>query len=150
MHDPHAAFFEFRQVTKSLADLSDAQAILTLKFELIHALERAHDQQSRSRSLQAEVDRLQSEIGARSQEHQAFAADLNRRLTLKDRELRAARVDSEQLRAMRLEILSMETQCQTLDDICRSLLLTIEHAAGAPDIAQTAPTEPCALARVSA
>jgi hypothetical protein len=27
-------------------------------------------------------------------------------------------------------VLAMEDQCQTLDEICRSLLLTIEQAAG--------------------
>ena len=146
MHDHHAAFFEFREATKSLAELSEAQAIMILKFELFHALERAHAQQRRSRTLEAETDRLRAEIRARSQEHQALSADLYRQLTQKSRELQAARADSEQLRAMRLEILSMETQCQTLDDICRSLLLTIEQAAGDPDLAQSAPTEPCAVA----
>ena len=40
MHSHHAAFFAFREVTKSLVDLSEAQQVLILKFELLHALER--------------------------------------------------------------------------------------------------------------
>jgi hypothetical protein len=50
---------------------------------------------------------------------------------------------------MRLEILSMDNQCQTLDEICRSLLLTIEQAA-CPEVATRTPTEPEREVRISA
>jgi hypothetical protein len=48
---------------------------------------------------------------------------------------------------MQLEVLSMEVQCATLDEVCRSLLLTIERAA----CSELAPqAEPKGKHRVSA
>jgi len=141
MHNTHAAFFEFREVTKDLGELSEAQVVMTLKFELFHALERAHEHQNCSRSLQAELAELRAEASMRNREQQAFSAELHRQLTESARELAMVRADGqEQLRALRLEVLSMERQCQTLDEICRSLLVTIEQAA-CPDLAARAATE---------
>jgi hypothetical protein len=150
MHYHHAAFFEFREATKSLSELSEAQQVMTLKFELFHALERATDAQNRTRALEVELAELKTETSLRSQEHQAFSAELHRQLAQRTHELASTKADSQQqLRALRLEILSMETQCQSLDEICRSLLLTIEHAA-CPETATQAPTQPICEERASA
>jgi hypothetical protein len=147
MHSPHAAFFEFREATKDLGELSETQQIMTLKFELFHALERAQDHQNRTRSLQAELDELRAEASMRNREQQAFSAELHRQLTERSRELASVKADGqEQLHALRLEVLCMDRQCQALDQICRSLLVTIEQAA-CPDLATSAETEPAAEAR---
>src|SRR5690242_6548641 len=130
MHNPHAAFFEFRELTKDLGELSEAQTIMSLKFELFHALERAHEHQDRSRTLEAELGVLRAETSMRNREQQAFSAELHRQLTERARELAMVRADGqEQLRALRLEVLSMERQCETLDETCQSLLVLIEQAA---------------------
>src|SRR5260221_10634546 len=129
MHPHHAALFAFREVTKSRVDHSEAQQVLILKFELLHALERANYFQDRSRALQGELAELKTETSMRAREHQAYAARMNRQLTDGAREQARTQADAQQqIRAMRLEILSMDNQCQALDEICRSLLLTIEQA----------------------
>jgi hypothetical protein len=150
MHPHHAAFFQFREVTSSLVKLPEAQQVLILKFELLHALERAHDFHGRVRARQGELANLKAETRLRTQEHQAACAQLNLELDDAARQLVRTRAESQQqIRAMRLEILSMENQCQALDEICRSLLLTIEQAA-CPELAQSVPTEPSGDARISA
>jgi hypothetical protein len=150
MHAHHAAFFQFREITQSLTELSEAQQILRLKFELLRALERASDGQSRSRALEARIAELKAETQVRTQEHQAFAAEHHRQLREATRELaRTQEEGAQKLTTMRMEILSIESQCEVLDDICRSLLRTIEEAAS-PELAADAPTEPARHARVSA
>jgi hypothetical protein len=100
--------------------------------------------------LEVELADLKTETLMRSREHQAFSAELHRQLTQRTHELASIKAEGQQqLHALRLEVLSMETQCQALDEICRSLLLTIEQAACA-DVATSAPTEPVHEARASA
>ena len=66
----------------------------------------------------------------RAREQQTFSAQIHRQLTEAIRELSSAKADAEEhVCAMRLEILSMETRCEVLDEICHSLLITIERAA---------------------
>jgi hypothetical protein len=148
MHHPHHdAFFEFREVTNSLSDISEAQAILTLKYELLHALERANDYQQRERTLRAQLDTLQAETTMRAREQQAFSAQIHHQLTEATREIASAKADREQqVCAMRSEVLAMENRCEVLDEICHSLLLTIERAA-CLETAATAPTQPSIGAR---
>jgi hypothetical protein len=148
MHPHHAAFFEFREVVQSLADVSETQQVLTLKFELLHALERANDSQQRARSLQVQLDKLNAQGSIRAREQQTFSAQIHRQLIEAIRELASAKADVEEhVCAMRLEILSMETRCEVLDEICHALIVTIERAA-CPDIAAAA-TPPSADARVA-
>ena len=150
MHPNHDAFFKFCEVTRSLAKLSEAEQARLLKFELFHALERASHFQSRSRALEIELNRIKKQTGIRSQAQHAHCTELCQRLKGATRELANTRADSQrQLQAMRLEILSMENQCQALDELCRALVLTIEQAA-CPELAVTAPTEPAGEPRVSA
>jgi hypothetical protein len=142
MHHPNAAFLEFHELTRSLGDLSEAHQVMALKRSLLHALERAVQFQDRADMLEGEIDRLKAETSARAREHQAFSAELHRQLTEASRELATTKAEGqEQLRSLRLEVLSMEDQCHALDEICRSLLLTIEQAACSSGDGRKAPQE---------
>jgi hypothetical protein len=147
--DPnHAAFLQFREVVHAAAPLSDAHQFLVLQIELLHALERANRSQHRSRVLELELGRLRSRTAIRNEEPHLHHAELERQLAEVRRELAKSKADGqEQLRAMRLEVLAMELQCEELDEVCRSLLLTIERAA-CPELG--AATEPGRKAGVSA
>src|SRR5580693_4962062 len=124
MHPNHAAFLEFREVVHAAAPLSETHQILVLQIALLHALERANRSQRRSRVLELELDRLRTAI--RSPEPHLHHAELERQLAEVRRELTRSKADGqEQLRAMRLEVLAMELQCEALDEVCRSLLLPI-------------------------
>ncbi len=142
MHHPNAAFLEFHELTRSLGELSEPHQVMALKRSLLHALERAAHLQDRAGTLEVEMDRLKAETAGRSREHQAFSVELHRQLTEASRELATTKAEGqEQLRALRLEVLSMEDQCHTLDEICRSLLLTIEQAACSSGDGRKAPQE---------
>jgi len=146
MHPNHAAFLEFREVVHAAAPLSETHQILVLQIALLHALERANRSQHRSRVLELELDRLRTAI--RHEEPHLHHAELERQLAEVRRELAKSKADGqERLRAMRLEVLAMELQCEELDEVCRSLLLTIERAA-CPELG--AATEPGRKAGVSA
>jgi hypothetical protein len=146
MHPNHAAFLQFREVVHAAAPLSDAHQVLVLQIALLHALERANRSQRRSRVL--ELDRLRSRTAIRNEEPHLHHAELERQLAEVRRELAKSKADGqEQLRAMRLEVLAMELQCEELDEVCRSLLLTIERAACSE---LGAATEPGRKAGVSA
>ena len=136
MHPHHAAYFQFRDVLRSVTPLPEAHQILVLKIELLHALERASHSQRRSHILERELERLRARgpLGSGP----PHVGDLVRELAEARRELaRSKAVGQERLRAMQLEVLSMEVQCATLDEVCRSLLLTIERAACSELVAQT-------------
>ena len=60
MQPHHAAFFQFRDVLRSVTPLSEAHQILVLKIELLHALERASHSQRRSHILERELERLRA------------------------------------------------------------------------------------------
>jgi hypothetical protein len=139
MHPNPAAFLHFRDVLRSVAPLPEGHQILVLETELLHALGRASESERRSRALQRELERRRT-YGPH--------ADLEHQLAEARRELARSKADGqEQLRAMRLEVLSMEAECLALDEVCRSLLVTIEQAA-CSELA--APGDPARKARVSA
>ncbi len=138
MHHPNAAFLEFHELTKSLGELSEAHQVMALKRSLLHALERAVHLQDRADTLEGWLDRVKADSAARAREHQAFSVELHRQLTEASRELATSKAEGQQqLRALRLEVLSMEDQCHALDEICRALLLTIEQAACSSSDART-------------
>jgi hypothetical protein len=140
MHPNHAAFLQFREVLHAVAPLSDAHQILVLTIELLHALEHAHRSQRRSRALELELDRLQPRTAIRSGEPHVHHAELERRLAEVRRALARGQADGqEQLCAMRLEVLAMEVQCEVLDQVCGSLLLTMERAACSEQVVATEP-----------
>lgn len=129
MH-PHHALFQFRDVLRALAPLSDAHQVLLLKAELLHALERADRAQRQHRVLELDLYRLRTRTAARHQEFDVHRAELERQLSELQRELAHSQAHGqEQLHAMRLEVLATEAQCAALDEVCRSLLLTIDQAA---------------------
>ena len=132
MHPPQVAFTDFHQIIQSLAGLTERQQVTTLKFELFQAIERANDFRDQCADFEQRAAELTAETAARTQEHNAFAARLNAELVQATRELAGARNEQEKrLRTLRLDLVAAETHCDALDEMCRSLLVTIEQAAGA-------------------
>lgn len=140
---PHAAFYDFREATQGLTELPEDEQVLILKYELFQALERAVDFQDRSRDVERQLEQAKAEAGARADEHRAFA-------THAARELVSVKVAyEEQLNTVHDAYLAMKRRCATLDEICRSLLLTIERAAcpdGSSDLPVAARESACASA----
>jgi hypothetical protein len=150
MHPHHAPFFRFLEITSALADLTPTQQVVLLKGELLHALERDGEGQTRCRALASELDRLKFYSATRNREHEIVCIELRRRLEQATGELASFQAEGErQVRTLRLEILAMEQQYQTLDEICRSLLLTIERAA-CFDTDAAVPNGPARETRMSA
>jgi hypothetical protein len=148
MHPNLVALFHLRQVLRSVDGLPEARRIVVLEIELLHALKRASHSQRRNQLLERELEQLHARTPVRRHESHAHDAELERQLREARRELAKSKaVGQEQLRAMRLEVLAMELQCETLEELCRSLLLTIEHAACSE---LGAATEPGRKAGVSA
>ncbi len=128
--NPPAPRVSYHEVIRSLAGLPEREQLTTLKIELFHAIGRAHEGLSRECAMEQELTRLRAECVMRSQEHSAFAAWLDAEFAQAKRALERVCDDRERrLRALCVELAAAETQCDTLDSICRSLLLTLEHAA---------------------
>jgi len=128
--NPLSPTVSFHEVLRSLAGMPEGQQRTTLKVELFHAIERAHEGRLREQALEQEITQLRAESASRSQEHNAFAAWLDAEFAQAKRALDRVRDEREQrLRATRAELIAAQTQCDTLETTCRSLLLTIEHAA---------------------
>ena len=120
----------FHEVLRSLTGLPERQQTTTMKIELFHAIERAREGRLREQALEHEIARLRAEGASRSQEHNAFAAWLDAEFAQAKRALDCIRDEREQrLRATRAELIAAQSQCDTLEATCRSLLLTLEHAA---------------------
>jgi hypothetical protein len=115
MHPDRSALLDLQQATQSLSGLSDREQIMTLKHELFHAIERSSDFQSRCIALEMRVAEFEAQIRAQGGAEDAL--------------LRQLRVEhTKELRKLRLERFAVEVQCDALDELCRSLLLTIERA----------------------
>jgi hypothetical protein len=128
--NPAYPVVSFHEVLRSLTGLPDGQQTTTLKIELFHAIERAHEGRLREQALEQEIARLRAEGASRSQEHNAFAAWLDAEFAQAKRALDRVRDEREErLGALRVELIAAETQCDILEATCRSLLLTLEHAA---------------------
>jgi hypothetical protein len=125
MHPHRSALLDLQRATQSLSGLSDREQIMALKLELFHALERANDLQTRSIALETRVDELVRTTRELSSEN------------------------TKELRKLRLEILAAETQCDALDELCRSLLLTLESAVDS-EVHASGDTHRDGQARVSA
>ena len=126
MDAAYSAFFHYREATKHLPQLSAEQQILTLKYELFHALQRGNDFQDRSRALEARVAKLEAPASEREAVLDAFAQQLHRELE----QARAAQVDrNAEIRRLRLALRAAETHCELLDELCRDLVATLERAA---------------------
>jgi hypothetical protein len=111
-HPHHSAFFEFSEVCKTLAPLSERQQLLQLKYELFHALERAHDFQSRARTLETSAE-AQNAFGRHAQAELAATT----------------REYEKKIRTTRLELVAAQTSGEVLEELCQDLLLTIQQAA---------------------
>jgi predicted nucleic acid-binding Zn-ribbon protein len=136
MHHDRSALLDLQRATQSLSGLSDREQIMTLKHELFHAIERSSDFQSRCIALEMRVAELEAQIRA-----QAGAEDAL---------LRQLRVEhTTELRKLRLERFAVEVQCDALDELCRSLLLTIERAVDG-DVDESGDSDRGSQPRVSA
>jgi chromosome segregation ATPase len=127
MHTQPSVIFEFRQVTKFLPEMSE---VTTLKFELFHALQRAHDFQDRSRAAESRIAELEAQMGDPDGAQGALVRHLRGEVVRVCNELVEARSQHEsEIRSLRAELTAAETQCEALDDLAGSLWLTIQQAA---------------------
>ena len=142
-----SVIFEFRQLTKFLLEMSERQQVTTLKFELFHALERAHDFQDRSRDAERRIAELEAQVSDPGGAKRALVKYLRAEIVRVGSELVEARSQHEsEIRSLRGELTVAETHCEALDDFVRSLFLTLQQAA---EDAQNAP-ESAIAAQVSA
>jgi len=122
-NDRRDVFADFRSVTEGLGDLSAGSRILALEFELFQALKRAVDADDRCGRLERKLDdaRIRADVYAeRVRELCVRAAG--------DRASIKAFYERE-LRLLQEAYAAVKQRCRALDDVCRSLLLTIETAA---------------------
>jgi uncharacterized coiled-coil protein SlyX len=130
MDAPHSAFAQYRAATRHLPKLSERQQILTLKFELFHALQRGNDFQDRARTLEARIAQLEAPATEREAMLDAFARTLHDDLTRKAEELEATESKHQKETCkLRLALVAAETHCDLLDELCHDLVATIEKAA---------------------
>jgi hypothetical protein len=130
----HDAFDDFREITQSLMGLDAEGQVPFLKYELLQALERATELQGRSQDLEHQLEELQNRIEA-----DRPAAVAGRTAS----ELAAVKARyEERLETVEGAYRAMKRRCVTLEEWCRSLLVTIEQAAcreGAGDVAIAEP-----------
>jgi hypothetical protein len=151
MHPQPSAIFEFRELTKFLPDMSDRQQVTTLKFELFHALERALDFQDRSRAAESRLAELEARAAVANGCDDALTLHLRAEVARRSSDLEEARTQhNAEIRALRFELLAAETQCEALDELCRSLLVAIEQAAEAEDQEKAAASDVAAVAQETA
>jgi hypothetical protein len=143
MDATHSPFSQYREATKQLPQLSERQQILTLKFELFHALQRGNDMQDRARDLEIRVAQLEAPASERESMLDAFARQLHTDLAQKSAELEAAQRDCvKETRQLRLALRAAETHCELLDELCHDLVATIERAAEDDAVARPNETDP--------
>jgi hypothetical protein len=132
MHSPQAASSEFQAILQSVAGLPDRGQITALQRELSAALQRANLIRAHCDGLEQKAFDLQFEREERHREQSAFAAWLHAEFLAATRALQDfQRVQEKQARIARLELVAAETQCDELEQTCRSLLLTLEQAVDA-------------------
>jgi len=132
MHSPPQVPHEFHDTIRALAGLAEPNQILTLKRELLEAHRREGHLRLHCSELEQRVVDLQIQSAERDREHSAFAEWLNAEFARATRALGQVTGDQEKrLRGMRLELAAAEANCDELEQACRSLLLTLEHAADA-------------------
>jgi hypothetical protein len=122
-HDLRDMFAEFRNVTEGLRDLSAGSRILALEFELFQAMKRAVDADDRCGWLLRKLD----EARIRADVYAQRVRELSER-AVRDRASIQAAYDRE-LRLLQEAYAAVKQRCRALDDLCRSLLLTLERAA---------------------
>jgi hypothetical protein len=134
MHSPEAAFFDFHQIVQALSGLSERQQITSLKFELFHALERARDFRAQGLELEQTIAELRGDRAACDREQSAMTARLRAECERTAHELEALKTDREKhVRILRLELVAAELLCEALEETCRALVRTLEHAARAAE-----------------
>jgi predicted nucleic acid-binding Zn-ribbon protein len=151
MRTQQSVIFEFRQLTKFLIEMSERQQVTTLKFELFHALERAHDFQDRSRAAERRIAELEAQISDPDGAKGALVKHLRGEFVRVGSELVEARSQHEsEIRSLRVELTAAETLCEALDELCRSLLVTFEQTAEPDDEERAADSDVAREAQVSA
>jgi len=129
MQSAHSAFSEFQAILQTVAGLPERNQITALQCELSAALQRADLIRAHCYGLEQKAFDLQIEREERHREQSAFAAWLHAEFVAATRALQDfQRVQEKQARIARLELVAAETQCDELEQTCRSLLLTLEQA----------------------
>jgi len=124
----HDVFAHFRSVTHGLRELSADSQILLLELELFQALKRAAEADDRNRHLEHKLDEARGAIELYAEQHRERSARAARdRESIKDAYER-------ELRLLQEAYAAVKERCRALDDVCRSLLLTIERAACAEPV----------------
>lgn len=114
---PHAAFDDFRRITRNLGGLDAEGQVPFLKYELLQALERATEWQGRSGDLERQVEELLKKIEADAPPMVAARAA---------GEMAAVKARyEERLQMVEGAYQAMKRRCGTLEEWCRSLLQTI-------------------------
>ena len=111
--------------------LPEAQQLVVLKSELFRALEATARLQRQSRAVDRDVVRLRTQAIVRAHQNYVRRADLEHELMQTRRDLARCKAEGEeQERSLRLEVIfAWRVVAASLDEACRALLLTIEHAA---------------------
>jgi hypothetical protein len=118
MDDAHDAFLEFRRSLKALAHLAAPEQFHALKHAFLRALYRATDFRDRADALEHELARVRAERNARAWEYEKHTGNLRRLVQERAAEIAFARGD----------IASLEARNRSLEELCRSLVRTIECA----------------------
>lgn len=143
----HPAFTEFRRLTESVAALPEPRRLLSLEYELFRALDRAHDAEHRALILETRVGDIEAAAKTRGEAHDAALRQLGAELDEAVRERVRAQAEHErQLSRARLALAGAEAQRDSLEELCRSLVRTLEQAAEA----DTEPSLPCEPRRAQA
>jgi truncated hemoglobin YjbI len=115
-------------VTHGLRELSADSQILLLELELFQALRRAAEADDRNRHLEHKLDEARGAIELYAEQHRERSARAARdRESIKDAYER-------ELRLLQEAYAAVKERCRALDEVCRSLLLTIERAACAEPV----------------
>jgi hypothetical protein len=126
MQHTTAAFFDFRDVIRSLHGLPEAQQLHKLKWELFGAFERAADFQARARELELKLARAEDERVRREHDHQEFAERMARDAVA------AKRLSDDKLEAMRHKHSANQTRCEELQRLCGALLEILQDGDNTP------------------
>lgn len=118
MHQEHDAFLEFRKTLKALAHAAAPDQLHALKYILLRALFRGSDFRERGDALQQQLDRVRAERTSRAWEYEKHTTNLRRLLEERSAELAVAKGD----------VASLQARCRAMEDLCRSLVRTIESA----------------------
>ena len=117
------ALSAFRTAIEGLSEHSAHGQIVALNCELLRACVRAAESQERSLTLERRLDAARADAEVRAFEQQAMAER-----SMRERDAMKSDYE-ERLRVLRSAHADMRDRCASLEELCRSLLITLEQAA---------------------